>query len=146
MNDLATVLKDQGKYEAAEEMYRGAMGMIQKVLGMEHLSTMTSMGNLASVLSRQGKYNEAEGMSRRALAGSEKALGMDHPDTLTSVSNLALVLQDQGKYNGAEDLPSECLVQRIAAGVRAPCPPLRLVQLNPFLVPLYGREVGYGAR
>jgi hypothetical protein len=44
------------------------------VLGVEHPSTLTSVGNLALVLRRQGKYEAAEEMNQRALAGYEKAL------------------------------------------------------------------------
>jgi hypothetical protein len=36
--------------------------LMEKVLGREHPSTLSSMGNLASVLDIQGKYDEAEQM------------------------------------------------------------------------------------
>jgi len=65
----------------------------EKVLGVEHPSTLTSVSNLALVFRYQRKYEAAEEMNRRALNGSEKVLGVEHPSTLTSVSNLALVLQ-----------------------------------------------------
>ena len=41
----------------------------EKVLGPEHLNTLTSVNNLGAVLLRQGKYEEAESMHRRALKG-----------------------------------------------------------------------------
>jgi hypothetical protein len=43
MNNLATVLSDQGKYEEAEEMHRQALGLRETVLGREHPDTLTSM-------------------------------------------------------------------------------------------------------
>jgi tetratricopeptide (TPR) repeat protein len=86
-------------------MNRRALAGYEKVLGVEHPSTLTSVGNLAMVLQYQGKYEAAEEMNRRALAGCEKVLGVDHPDTLTSVSNLAAVLRYQGKYEAAAGLP-----------------------------------------
>jgi Flp pilus assembly protein TadD len=67
MNNLATVLRDQGKYEEAEEMHRQELGSCETVLGKEHPDTLTSMNNLALVLGGQGKYEEAEEMHRRAL-------------------------------------------------------------------------------
>jgi hypothetical protein len=49
MNNLATVLRDQGKYVQAEEMHRQALRLSETVLGKEHPFTLTSMGNLAMV-------------------------------------------------------------------------------------------------
>ena len=48
-------------------MSRRALEGSEKVLGMEHPETLTSIGNLASVLRNQGKYEAAEEMGRRVL-------------------------------------------------------------------------------
>jgi hypothetical protein len=64
MNNLATVLRDQGKYEQVEEMHRQVLGLSETVLGKEHPSTLTSMNNLAIVLRDQGKYEQAEEILR----------------------------------------------------------------------------------
>jgi tetratricopeptide (TPR) repeat protein len=50
MNNLALVLRDQGKYEQAEEMYRRALRLWETVLGKEHPFTLTGMDNLAVLL------------------------------------------------------------------------------------------------
>jgi tetratricopeptide (TPR) repeat protein len=73
------VLRDQGKYEAAEEMHQRALELKERVLGPEHPSTLTSMYNLAGVLRDQGKYEAAEEMHRRALELCERVLGPEHP-------------------------------------------------------------------
>ena len=109
---LALVLRGQGKYEAAEEMNRRALKGREKVLGVKHPDTLTSVSNLAGVFRDQGKYKAAEEMNRRALKGSEKVLGVEHPDTLTSVSNLAWVLRDQGEYKAAEEMNRRALEGR----------------------------------
>jgi tetratricopeptide (TPR) repeat protein len=83
------------QYEEAEQMYRQAQQLMEKVLGQEHPDTLGSMNNLASVLGSQGKYAEAEGMHRQALQLREKVLGQEHPDTLTSMNNLAEALRSQ---------------------------------------------------
>ena len=75
MNNLATVLSDQGKYEQAEEMHRQALELRETVLGKEHPDTLTSMNNLASVLSDQGKYEQAEEMHRQALRAEGDGVG-----------------------------------------------------------------------
>ncbi|KAK0745442.1 P-loop containing nucleoside triphosphate hydrolase protein [Schizothecium vesticola] len=98
-----------GKYEEAEQMYRQALQLYQKVLGKEHPSTLGSMNNLALVLDSQGKYEEAEQMHRQALQLREKVLGKEHPSTLGSMNNLALVLDSQGKYEEAEQMHRQAL-------------------------------------
>ena len=60
MNNLAEVLRHQGKYEQAEEMRRQALGLRETVLGKEHPDTLMSMSNLANVLSDQVSYEQAE--------------------------------------------------------------------------------------
>ena len=109
MNNLASALYSQGKYDEAEEMHRQALGITEKVLGLVHPSTLTSMNNLALVLDSQGKYDEAEEMHRQALEIKEKVLGLEHPDTLASMNNLALVLDSQGKYDEADEMHRQAL-------------------------------------
>ena len=60
MNNLAMVLRYQGKYGTAEERLRRALELRKKVLGPKHPDTLTGMSNLALVLRSQGKYEEAE--------------------------------------------------------------------------------------
>ena len=62
INNLASVLDSQGKYEEAEVMHRWALKGLEKVLGPEHPHTVTNVNNLALVLSSQSKYEEAEAM------------------------------------------------------------------------------------
>jgi tetratricopeptide (TPR) repeat protein len=78
----AGVLRDQGKYEQAEEMHRQALGLYETMLGKEHPSSLTSMNNLAWVLSRQGKYAEAEEMPWAEANGARQ-----RPSTLRSIYN-----------------------------------------------------------
>ncbi|KAK5188427.1 hypothetical protein LTR96_011511 [Exophiala xenobiotica] len=59
MNDLAIVLRQQGKYEEAEQMHRQTLDLKKKVLGEEHPSTLDSINNLAAVLQQRGKHEEA---------------------------------------------------------------------------------------
>jgi ankyrin repeat protein/tetratricopeptide (TPR) repeat protein len=121
MNNLAAVLRDQGKYQEAESMHRQALATRERLLGKEHPDTLTSMNNLAAVLRDQGKYQEAESMHRQALATRERLLGMEHPDTLRSISNLALVLRDQGRYEEAELMHRQVLVlEQVALGKEHP--------------------------
>jgi hypothetical protein len=67
MNNMALVLRNQGKYEEVEEVHRQSLGLRETVLGKEHPSTLASMNNMALVLRNQGKYGEAEEVNRQAL-------------------------------------------------------------------------------
>jgi tetratricopeptide (TPR) repeat protein len=83
----------QGKYEVAEEMYRRELEGCEKVLGTDHLDTLTSVNNMAILLQGQGKYEAAEEMYRRPLEGREKILGPEHPSTLRSMEGLSNCLK-----------------------------------------------------
>ncbi|KAJ6198058.1 hypothetical protein J3E72DRAFT_384946 [Bipolaris maydis] len=112
LNNLAVVLKHQGKLEEAEEMHREALQGREKIFGREHLNTLDSFNNLAIVLECQGKLEEAEEMHREALQGYEKIFGREHLDTLTSLNNLAVVLDKRGKLEEAEEMHREALQGR----------------------------------
>jgi hypothetical protein len=61
------VLEGQGKYEAAEAIYRRTLELREKVLGPKHPDTLESMNNLALALRLQGKYEAAVAMRRPTL-------------------------------------------------------------------------------
>lgn len=62
MNNLAGALKNQDKYEEAEEMLQQARGLKGTALDKEHPNTLTSTNNLVLVLSDRSKYGQAEEM------------------------------------------------------------------------------------
>lgn len=109
LNNAAWYARTKGDYLMAEEMNRRALHEGEKVLGLEHPKTLTSLSDLAIVFVSQGKYKTAEEMERRALNGREKALGPNHLDTITSVHNLAIALEYQRKYKEAEDMTRRAL-------------------------------------
>lgn len=104
LNNLGRYEHAQGLYEAAHKNILKAFEERERILGMEHPDTLTSLSDLAAIFEQQGKYAAAEKMERRALNGREKVLGKEHPDTLTSLNNLALTLHDQAKYPEAEEM------------------------------------------
>ena len=81
VSNLASVLQDQGKYEAAEEMIRRALKGMEKVLGEEHSDTLTMISCLAFVLHRQKKYRDAVTFYERSCTGFWKLRGINHPTT-----------------------------------------------------------------
>lgn len=76
----------------------------EKALGLEHLSTLTTVLSLKTLYSDQGKWREAENICVWALAEYEKALGPKHTLTLTTLTTLGNLYQDQGKLKEAENM------------------------------------------
>ena len=85
-------------------MEREVLAVMQRVLGAEHPSTLTTAVNLAASLMHQGKHDEAEKMQREVLAVEKRVLGAEHPSTLTAANNLALSLKNLGKHDEAEKM------------------------------------------
>jgi hypothetical protein len=88
------VLRGQGKYEAAEEMYRRSLTGREKVLGMEHPNALASVYNLAYLLHSQRQLQQASVLYQRALSGYQQTLGPAHPTTLACGSDYSLMLQE----------------------------------------------------
>lgn len=97
--DLAVTLLNLGmmaqtaytgpKRDEAGLLYRRAIAIQEKVLGLEHPDLAASLNNLAELSRIQWRYREAEALHQRALAIRETALGPDHPLTAASLTNLA---------------------------------------------------------
>ncbi|KAB5513496.1 hypothetical protein GE09DRAFT_1179745 [Coniochaeta sp. 2T2.1] len=93
-----------GQWKAADDFLVQARKVRRELLGEEHPSTLTSMGNLASTYREQGRWKEAESLQAEDLDICSRVLGEEHPDTLTSMGNLALTCSNQGRWNEAESL------------------------------------------
>src|SRR5262249_31986166 len=99
---LAQLYSAQGKYNAAESLYKQALAIHKKVLGPEHPRTSTTLNNLGFLYFKQGRYYDAEPLYQKSLAINEKVLGPEHPRTAITRRNLA-DLQDimAMRYPGA---------------------------------------------
>ena len=58
-NSLAMLYNAQGKYGEAEPLFRRALAIAEKALGLEHPNVAASLNNLAGLYQAQGKYAEA---------------------------------------------------------------------------------------
>ncbi|RKK20896.1 hypothetical protein BFJ65_g7588 [Fusarium oxysporum f. sp. cepae] len=96
-----------GKYRVAEDLSKKAVNTRTKMLGEEHLDTLTSMANLASTYCNQGRWKEAEELEMDVMVITERVLGKEHPLTLTCMGNLASTYGDQGRWKEAEKLQVE---------------------------------------
>jgi hypothetical protein len=60
MANLAATYWNQGQWKEAEELEVQVMETRKRVLGDEHLHTLSSMANLAATYRIQGRWKEAE--------------------------------------------------------------------------------------
>ena len=91
VNNLAVLLKAQGKLVEAEPLYREALEGRRRTLGDTHPNTLNSINNFAMLLEAQRKLSEAELLYREAVSGAKKTLGDAHPTTVIFQENLDLL-------------------------------------------------------
>jgi tetratricopeptide (TPR) repeat protein len=110
IHDLGNLYVDQGRPKEAEMMYQWALEGNEKALGLNHISTLTTVRNLGVVYMDQERLEEAEAMYERALQGMEKALGAEHTLTLETANNLGLTYTSLGKLDEAERMYGQALL------------------------------------
>jgi serine/threonine protein kinase/tetratricopeptide (TPR) repeat protein len=131
--DLGEVLQAEGHddeaqtlYMRAEEPCRRALMMHRKMMGDDHLMTITLMTDLGEVTAALGNLDEAERWLRLSLSGTEKLAERDEHDTARARNNLGLarhslgvILLERGQLEEAEAMFRAALdIRREAAGSR----------------------------
>lgn len=122
---LSGVLRRQGLYLESQRLYQDTLRRRKRLLGPEHLDTLTSFNNLGVALLYQGKLVEAEASFQHAREGRTKVLGPEHPDTLGSISNLGIVQATMRKYAEAEKYscrPKRIRCSHLSRSSRYICP------------------------
>jgi hypothetical protein len=66
------------------------LDVYRRMLGPEHPTTLTAMGNLALSLYGQGKHAEAEQMLAKLLDVYRRMLGPEHPRTRATANGLSM--------------------------------------------------------
>ncbi|GAB6059856.1 tetratricopeptide repeat protein [Desulfonatronum parangueonense] len=107
--NLGGFLLENGHYAPAEPLCEWALAARERVLGLEHPDTLTSMNNLAALLFYKGEYAIAQQSLELVLDVHERVLGAKHPDTLTNMNNLAALFERKGDYEGAQLLLERAL-------------------------------------
>jgi len=80
-------------------MHRQTLELKEKVLGLEHPETLTSVWCLASLLHSQRQYQNSNILYQRACAGYQKILGFEHPNSLSCLKQYASLLEDMKRQN-----------------------------------------------
>ena len=106
------LLLEQGYFKEAENLGNKVLGRRNKILGMEHQSTMTAQAVLALTYKRLGKNTEAEKLEVQGLDARRRSLGVEHPSTIRAMGNLAVTYCILGKYREAEKMEMQVLDAR----------------------------------
>lgn len=121
LNNLGQVYAGQGRDDLAEPLYKRAIALMEKSLGLETPLISAELTNLAALYQRQGRLAEAEPLFKRALVVSEKGLSREHPDVGRALNNLATLYVKQERQSEAEPLFQRALaIYQKAAGPEHP--------------------------
>ncbi|OAL56172.1 hypothetical protein IQ07DRAFT_498538, partial [Pyrenochaeta sp. DS3sAY3a] len=96
----------KGNIGDADEFSRKSMEAMRKILGPEHVDTLssTAMAGIAAAIAGRWKEAEELELNVQVMETRERLLGEEHPDTLMSISNLASTYMNQGRWKEAEEL------------------------------------------
>lgn len=121
LNNLGQVHAGQGRDDLAEPLYKRAVALMEKALGLDTGLIAPELNNLAALYQRQGRFAEAEPLFKRALAVSEKSLSREHPDVGRALNNLATLYVKQERFAEAAPLFRRALaIYQKAAGPEHP--------------------------
>ncbi|UWU93144.1 CHAT domain-containing tetratricopeptide repeat protein [Bradyrhizobium sp. CB1015] len=121
LNNLGQVYAGQGRDDLAEPVYKRAIALMEKSLGLDTALISPELTNLAALYQRQGRFTEAEPLFKRALAVSEKSMSREHPDVGRALNNLATLYVKQERFADAEPLFRRALaIYQKAAGPEHP--------------------------
>lgn len=114
LNNLASIYREQGRYEEALPLFERALAIREKSEGPEGAGLAAVLGNMGALYADQAQYAKAEPVFLRSLAIRDKTLGPDHPSLFNIVNRLAQIHLAQVDYTGG--LP---FVRRAVAAGRA---------------------------
>jgi tetratricopeptide (TPR) repeat protein len=107
MNNLALMLRAQGKLLEAEIQQRDALSVQRTVFGEDHKDVAVSLVRLAWILRGEYKLEEAEATYQEALTMLRRQFGNEHAYVAQSLTGLANVLEERSNLGEAECLLRE---------------------------------------
>jgi tetratricopeptide (TPR) repeat protein len=110
--NLARTYMLAGDLERAIQLYEETLVDSERILGLDHQSTLRLRNGLASAYESVGDLGRAIPLYEKALADQERILGRDHPDTLTTRHDLAGAFESAGDPRRAIPLYKMVLADR----------------------------------
>jgi len=89
LNEHALSLKALGKYEEAEGLYREALAIDEKTIGVEHPEYAIRLWGLAMVLAKSDEVGKARVLLNQVLTIFKEKLPEDHPHTAKLLGHIA---------------------------------------------------------
>jgi tetratricopeptide (TPR) repeat protein len=117
-NMLAVVIQEQGRFEAAEAIYRSILATIEEVLserpddGAVRVYHPRTLFNLAGVLVNQGRLKEAEEAYRHSNELNRALYPPNHPEILKTNVNLGACLNRAQRSSESIPLLNYAYVER----------------------------------
>jgi tetratricopeptide (TPR) repeat protein len=118
INTLANLLRVDGRYLEAFELYARVVDIFESRLGTGHAYYAEALNNMANVFYDWKRYGEALPLYERALAIQKKSFGPDHQNVGVTSRNLAVVVEAMGEPEIALPLYEDALRIRSAVLVR----------------------------
>jgi tetratricopeptide (TPR) repeat protein len=112
LNRAGNYFSDRGAYYQADPLFRDALAIREKTLGLEHRATAESLNDHAVLLQSLGDFAGARPLLERTLTIREKVLGPDHPLTASTLNILGILLRNQGDLAAAGPLLEHALAIR----------------------------------
>lgn len=128
MRQLATAMKEEGRFVDAETLLRRTLSAQQKALGPDHLDSFATITTLAEACDDQEKRKEAEGLYLNLWNVQKRVLGAEHLATIATIGHLANSYSMQGRHAEALKLRREQL--DITRRVLGPKDPRTLSAMN----------------
>jgi tetratricopeptide (TPR) repeat protein len=124
-HNLAVVLDDEGRWPEAKKIYEQVLADKRRVLGPEHVDTLSAMNNLAVLLNRHGDSSAALVLLDEAYEAYRAVLGPENLETLRVQINLGQYAFLLGLRDRRPDLlkRSENVLQAAIAIGRRVLPP-----------------------
>jgi tetratricopeptide (TPR) repeat protein len=100
--NLGAIEFSRGRYPAAAERDREALGILERWYGPDHPEAASAMTILASALSIQKQFDEAAQLLERALRTQQRIYGAEHPRVAFALNEFGSVALQRKDFASAE--------------------------------------------
>ncbi|KAG9120074.1 hypothetical protein FRC07_004591 [Ceratobasidium sp. 392] len=102
--EFSLAYSDSGHWQMAEKLQTLVVKTDEKILGDNHLTTLTDMHELGMMYQNTGRFGEAEALQTRVVAARTRLLGDSHHETIRALAYLSITYHWQCRYDEAETI------------------------------------------
>ncbi|OBV36773.1 tetratricopeptide repeat protein [Janthinobacterium psychrotolerans] len=110
---LGELYRKDGRPEPALDAFRQSVEIRTRILGGEHIDTLTGKSGMARLLRQLGTLDEARQLEEDVARARERLQGAEHADTLAARACLAQTMVRQGDYAAALALQDAVLASQL---------------------------------